>query len=95
MSEENKPIIPIFSGERMHGETIDGYHTYDEMDDAHYIILKETPQTHHEIKPETIRMSLDNGREWHTMERMQKLIEWGLQYEYAIESLAKENDDEQ
>ena len=91
----NKPIIPIFSGERMHGETIEGHYFRDTWMDSHEITLQDDVQSTHHIKPETLRISLDNGKEWHAMERVEELIELGLQYEHALESLAKENDDDQ
>ena len=87
---KKQPIVPVFSGERPHGEVIEGI--YFPSREQSYIELKEGGA--HPIKPETLQMSLD-GKEWYSMGRIEELIELGLQYEWAIESLAKENDDEQ
>ena len=63
----------MFSGERMHGEVIEGDLIYDHEIMQHYIIQYET-NTHHAIKAETLKMSLDNGETWHTMEQLKALL---------------------
>ena len=53
----------IFRAERMHGEVIEGYHFYDQIDEVSYIIMKDAPHTQHEIKGDTLEVTLD-GVNW-------------------------------
>ena len=87
MTNKKQPIVPVFRGERYHGEIIDGELLYD-RDIAQYYIVNYETNTHHAVKSETIEISLNDGQEWYTMDRLAKLIELGLQYEYAIEQLS-------
>jgi hypothetical protein len=100
----NKPIVPVFSAnrinssERVKGSMVTtffyGNSTPRMIPDGEIIGGDYEPMYENEISLNTLKMSLD-GERFYSMERIEELIELGLQYEYAIESLAVENDDEQ
>ena len=91
MPNKKQPIVPVFKAkEAFSGEEIEGDFYYDQ-DFKEWNISRRDYCKENFIKPETLQMSLD-GKEWYSMERIEELIELGLQYEWAIESLAKEND---
>ncbi len=78
MTSNNKSenIVPVFSGERYHGETIEGI--YFPSGEQPYIELKEGGA--HPVKPETLKMSLD-GSKWHTMEQLKEALEFKAEYD--------------
>jgi hypothetical protein len=69
MPNKKQPIVPVFRGERYHGETIEGI--YFPSREQSYIELKEGGA--HPIKPETLQMSL-NGKEWYSMEEIEEAL---------------------
>ena len=92
-TDNKETIVPMFKADclRYEGEEIIGSLDSSHQDWPDNIgILAHDLDLHYRsryIKPETIQISLD-GQEWYTMDRLSKLIELGLQYEYAIEQLS-------
>jgi len=77
MTNKKQPIVPVFRGERYHGELIQGLYflgrieqTYIELQDGHV----------HAVKPETLQMSLD-GENWHSMEEVRDALEFKAEYD--------------
>jgi hypothetical protein len=89
----NKPIVPLFSGKNQNKSEAKG-NCYEMAKSGKILIYNTDSHLAERCDPNTLKMSLD-GERFYSMERIEELIELGLQYEYAIESLAVENDDEQ
>lgn len=81
----NKPILPIFRAQRYHSEIIEGgYFTAINTGQSYIVGNNAAP---HCVRPETVEISIDNGENWYSMERLNELMEKGHEYEYAIECL--------
>jgi len=80
MTNKKQPIVPVFRGERYHGEIIEGILFPSKKQP--YIETKEG--YYHAVKPETIKMSLDDEK-WYSMERLGEIIRMGEKYERMIE----------
>ena len=78
----SKPIVPSFSGERMHGETIEGYYFSSRGDSFIEQIELSEPTGAHRVKPETLRISFNNGEKFYTMDQIKDGI---YLYEQAME----------